>query len=223
MEYNENLGDQGEKKKSSNEKILNKIWFYIFVIIMITLGSYVIGTSRAAAQEFKKDDFTKFLKENVYVGIGAGKARGDIVGEKEENKFDNKGVRVLVGLQLNDYLALEAEQFTNLTKHEVYFSQVGYRYGGVFVKAETKATDDVPFTAFIRGGRMWTDASISWKEKEARTLLGPKTTLNDSNWGMGLGVSYHLGNGVSLRAERTWTDHTNIDMTYTALSTMISF
>ncbi len=197
----------------------------LFLSIAVASGIMIValGATKGFAEETKGENFTKFLKENVYVGIGAGKARGDIAGEKEENKFDNKGVRVLVGLQLNDYLSLEAEQFTNLTKHEVYFSEVGYRYGGIFLKAETPVSDAVPVSAFIRGGRLWTDASISWKTEEARSLLGPKTTLNDSNYGVGIGFSYNLGNGVSLRAERTWTDHTNIDMTYSALSTVIRF
>ncbi len=217
------LEDLKQVARQFERDLESKKTLFLRLAIISGIMIVVLGATKGFAEETKEESFTRFLQDNVYVGIGAGKARGDIVGEKEENKFDNKGVRVLVGLQLNDYLALEAEQFTNLTKHEVYASQVGYRYGGIFLKAETPVSDAVPISAFIRGGRLWTDASVSWKEKETRALLGPKTTLNDSNWGMGVGFSYHLGNGVSLRAERTWTDHTNIDMTYSALSTVIRF
>ena len=186
---------------------------YRFKVAILT-AAFAIGANGAVAEEMKKERF--------FVGVGASTLEG--TQKSNDGGIHNSGVKVLLGGRINEFISVEAESFTDLRRdQQSEYIEVGIRYAGIFVKAETPDWGSLPINGFIRGGRIYSDVRAKWSKAVDPYQVGETTAGTSSADALGIGVNYHLNDEIDIRFEHLRTKHTSLDLNITSISTVINF
>ncbi len=165
----------------------------------------------AAQPAVAEDQYQNYTK-GIYVGLGLAKIKG----KESDMSWSSSNANLLVGYELNGYIALEGETSVVISKGSVQISDhsvdIGNTHMGAYVKfaLPTKGF----FNPHVRLGYV--------KGKANASFSGISLSVDDTAVAYGIGAEYNFGK-YSIRADYTSADFGASDMNMLSIMTVFRF